>query len=109
LKELQLMAAKMPLLPSFQERRRSENSKHGLATIIITYYSPASYEEVKDFYSKTVSAKGFGPPVEESRTPLFGSDQVKKTLVFGGGEFQIRISEEDSSEFSFIYHWDSKM
>jgi len=103
------MAAEMPLLPGFQQLRRSEFSNHGRATIIITYYSPASYEEVKDFYSKSLSAKGFGPPVEESRTPLFGSDPVKKTLVFGGGEFQIRISEEDSSEFSFIYHWDAKI
>ncbi len=106
LTQLRQMAAETPLLPGFQKRRTSENSKRGRAMLTLTYTSPAKYEEVRDFYSKELVAKGWGPPVEKSHSFVFGPET--KSITFQSGEFLITIGEGESSEFTFIYRWEKK-
>jgi len=56
--KLRQMAIETPLLPGFEKRRTSEYNKLGSAMVIVSYHSPASFGEVKDFYSKVLVAKG---------------------------------------------------
>jgi hypothetical protein len=100
------MVTETPLLPGFEKRRTSESNKPGSAMIMVRYYSPASFEEVKDFYSKVLVAKGWGKPLMGSPiTPLFG-DSEKKWLTFRRGEFLIAIGENEPSDISFVYRWE---
>lgn len=108
LAQLRQMAAETSLPPGFQKRHTSESNKRGRAMLVIRYYSPAGYEEVKGFYSTLLVAKGWETPVEKSSASLLGLGSVTRSLTFRSGEFLIVISEEESSQFSFIYRWERK-
>lgn len=103
--QLRQMVAETPLLPGLRKHQTSEYSTNGKAIVIISYTSKASYEEVRDFYSKELVAKGWGTPVEDSGA-LFGFGSDTKSLTFRSGEFLIVIGEEKSAGFIFFYRWE---
>jgi len=104
--KLRQMAVETPLLPGFEKRRTWEHNKHGSAIVMVSYYSTASFGEVKDFYSNVLVAKGWGKPVMGSPiTPVFG-DSEKKWLTFRSGEFLIAIGKEEPSDINFVYRWE---
>jgi len=105
LAQLRQMVAETPLLPGLRKHQTSEYSQNGKAIVVISYYSKASYEEVRDFYSKELVAKGWGTPVEEAG-PDFGFDSGTRALTFRNGEFLIVIGEEKSAGFIFFYRWE---
>jgi hypothetical protein len=104
--KLRQMSVETQLLPGFEKRRTWEDKKYGSAMVMVTYYSPASFEEVKYFYPNLLVAKGWGKPVMGSPiTPLFG-DSEKKWLIFRSGEFLIAIGKDEPSDINFVYRWE---
>lgn len=107
LTQLRQMVAETPLLPGLRKHQTSEYSKNGKAMVVVSYYSKASYEEVRDFYSKELVAKGWGTPVETTGS-LFGFGSDTNSLTFKSGEFLVVIGEEKSAGFIFIYRWETQ-
>ena len=105
LAQLRQMVAETPLLPGLRKHQTSEYIKDGKAIVVISYYSKASYEEVRDFYSKELVPKGWGTPVEDSGS-LFGFAPDTTSLAFRNGEFLLVIGEEKSAGFIFFYRWE---
>lgn len=105
LKEIQQLVKDTPVFPDFKEVDTHSISKDDRAGVYKYYHSNASYDEVKDFYLKTLGVRGWEPGSEETR--MSGN----KLLSFRKGEFLITIEYTDDNEFqnwhdySISYDW----
>jgi hypothetical protein len=110
---LRQLTADTPLYPGFKQVHSYDNNKIGDAILVLFYNSPASYEDLKRFYSKTLLANGWVvSPEEERRSGILHSDSSVE-LVFRKGEYQIAIQYErdatpSTRDFAITYVWERR-
>lgn len=90
---LRQLAAETAVYPGFKQVDVSDHNKHGRARLFLYYNSPATYDEVKSFYSKTLPPKGWELYPRQARRGIL-SDLSESALVFRKGEYQIAILRE---------------
>ncbi len=102
---LHQIAADTPLYPGFKEIGSHEGANSQNAGISYYYRSTASYEEVKVFYTKELTAKGWsGPRGEPTGDSTIG-------INFRKGEYSIHIYydgsavRDDDWNYSIAYSW----
>lgn len=110
LEALKQIAKETPIYPGGKQVRANDNNKFGSAVLIICYNAPASYEEVRRFYSTNLIAKGWVLyPFEERRQSLLHSDEAVE-LVYRKGEYRIAIHQGDNDpttcNYSVAYVWE---
>lgn len=109
---LHKLAADTPIFADFKEVRSSNANKPNHALFSRCYNSSSTYNEVKSFYSKTLTAKGWSAPEEETVYGSFGLEEKKdsRKLVFRKAEYRISISygPKDSSgcNYAISYIWE---
>lgn len=110
---LRQIAAETPVYPGFKQVEVSDNHKHGRARLFLYYNSPASYDEVKTFYSKTLLAKGWELyPTADRHGILDGLSE--SAIVFRQGEYQMAILQESVEQtpsarnFVILYIWEQR-
>jgi hypothetical protein len=110
LNELRDLAASTPLFPGFQLVNSHEGGKRENAIIARFYRSNATYDQVKDFYRRTLIEKGWGEPIEESLS-TWGIANGGKVITFHKGEYSIEVeysAESQTWNFSVSYVWEAK-
>lgn len=108
LQTLRQIAAETPLYPNFKQINSSEGAKSTSAIVTVWYQVPTystSFDQVKEFYVKELSAKGWGSPQEDNINRVLGGEE--RELSFQKGEYRIYISWQSSSpnEYSIDYSW----
>lgn len=93
LKELQGLSSETPTYPSFQIVNKSYSSRYLDAGVYEYYRSTAKYDDVKGFYSGTLSQRGWS---------LDGEDKEKK-MTFRKGELRIVIEFGNDTDQSWNY------
>ena len=90
---LRQLAADTAVYPGFKQVDISHNNKRGRARLFLYYNSPASYDEVKRFYSKNLLANGWELYPKEVRRGIL-SDLSDSAQVFRKGEYEMAILRE---------------
>jgi hypothetical protein len=105
------MAAETPIFPGFVLVSSSHSGKPENAGLYNYYKSSARYEEVKEFYIKALSERGWGSPHEDDVPKWFTKDG-SKALSFQKGEYKVDIEyNADASSpwrFALNYVWEAK-
>lgn len=108
---LRQLAADTPLYPGFKQIGVSDNHKNGRARLFLYYNSPASYDQVKTFYSGILLAKGWELYPKAVRRGILDA-LSERALVFRQGEYQIAILQRDLDQapsarnFVILYVWE---
>jgi hypothetical protein len=104
LNTLRQLAAQTPVYSGFSQISSTHVIKNGRGTLALFYQSPASYSEVRAFYIKELTAKGWR--VDEERT--YGGNTVG--ITFRKGEYSIVVyhsSPRDQSwDYAVDYRWE---
>ena len=90
LKELQHLASEVRVPSSFREVATHSSSRGMDAGVYKSYHSPASFEEVKKFYSDQLIARGWMLAAEENHESRL-IDTDGKDLKFQKGDMIISI------------------
>lgn len=103
---LQQLASETPVYPKLNQTNSNHIVKQGRAVLAFYYHSTASYDEVRGFYIKELTAKGWS--IGEERA--YGSDQ--EGMSFQKGEYVISVYHDptpsDSGwDFAIDYSWRS--
>ena len=112
LDRLRHMAAETPTFADFKEVRSYNNNKLNNALLSLCYESSANYDEVKNFYSTILTAKGWSSPEEKTVYGSFGLKEKKdsRELIFRKAEYSISIAygPKDSSGcyYAISYIWE---
>lgn len=108
---LKQLAADTAVYPGFKQVKVDQRNTHGRAMLFLYYNSPATYDEVKTFYSKTLIANGWELyPKERRRGILYYQDD--SAVVFRKGDYQIAILRESPDQvptarnFVVLYVWE---
>lgn len=111
LPELRRIAADTPSFSSFTEVNSYHSGKRENAGLFYFYSSPANYDEVKRFYTETLTAKGWSYP-EERPVPKWLIDDGSKVLVFRKGEYRISVEYDAATgtrwRYSVSFVWEMK-
>jgi hypothetical protein len=103
LETLQQIAAQTPVHPSFTEIGSNQSGKSISAVLSFYYQSSASYEEIKGFYTRTLNAKNWGMPKEDT----WGGGV--QGITFRKGEYSISIFYDSSAaqewNYAISYGW----
>lgn len=59
LKEVQQLSSEAPIFPSFKDGGSNSNAGYGLANVTRYFYSTTDYDEVKAFYSTSLTQRGW--------------------------------------------------
>lgn len=102
--KLQKIANEIPVHPSFTQLRTSHVIKTTNGVFSIKYHSSASYrDDVRDFYIKELTARGWSKFEEDS----YGSDQ--EGMNFRKGEYEIGVFYDPTPndwDYSIAYSWE---
>ena len=96
---LRRMAAETPVYPDFKQVSVSEGAKSTGAFLIIMYSSSAGFDDVKHFYGRALTLKGWEVPGGNEFG--FGADE----LIFRKGEYKIAVRYRDG-EYSVSHLWE---
>jgi hypothetical protein len=100
---LEQIAAETPVYPAFSQISSTHVIKKDGGTLALFYQSPASYSEVRAFYIKELTAKGWR--VDEERT--YGGNTVG--ITFRKGEYSIVVEysspRDQDWDYALSYRW----
>ena len=109
---LHKLAADTPIFVDFKEVRSYDSNKPNHARFSKCYNSSANYNEVKSFYSETLTARGWSLPEETTVYGSFGFEEKKdsRDLIFRKAKYSIAIAygPKDSSgcNYAISYIWE---
>ncbi len=109
LNALRQIAAETPVHPAFAKLATTEMAKN-TGSLIVTGYRvsgyAATYSEVKDFYIRELTARGWKFIGEDKEKVLIGGEH--RSLKFRKDEYQIDIYYDDKEplEYHVDYVWD---
>lgn len=109
LEQLRRIVDETPLPPKFKQTYSIESAKTGMADITVSYGVPAytvSYDEVKKFYARELSARGWTLDQDSQYKRLDGGEV--RYLVFRKGEYRISISNANAPplDYTVSYSWE---
>jgi hypothetical protein len=103
LETLQQLAAETPVYPGFSQIGSTDVIKNGRGTLALFYQSPANYSEVRAFYIKELTTRGWR--VDEERT--YGGNTVG--ITFRKGEYSIVVNysspRDQNWDYALNYRW----
>jgi hypothetical protein len=88
--ELQALAQEIPAFPDFKQVHYEDISKSGAAVVTYYYQSAAAFENVKEFYTKELSARGW---TAEKQEGLWVDSSSPST--FRKGNYKIVLTRDD--------------
>jgi hypothetical protein len=109
LQELGQLAANTPKFPDFEQVNYADIIKSDGAIVTYFYRSSASYEEVKNFYSKELTSRGWSGPHEESVAHWL--TRIGSQISFRKAQYKINIVYDNTGSkwrFAVDYVWESK-
>ena len=87
LKELQGLSSETPTYPSFQIVNKTYSSRYLDAGVYEYYRSTAKYDDVKEFYSGTLSQRGWSLDAEdEGKKITFRKGELRIVIEFAGDD-----------------------
>ena len=98
---LRQLATETPVYPDFKRVSVSEGAKSASAFLIIRYSSSAGFDDVKHFYGRALTLKGWEVPGGNEFG--FGVDE----LIFRKGEYKIAVGYRDG-EYSVSHLWERR-
>jgi hypothetical protein len=96
---LRQMATETPVYPDFKQVSVSEGAKSARAFLIIGYSSNAGFDDVKHFYGRALTLRGWEVPGGNEFG--FGVDE----LIFRKGAYKIAVGYRDG-EYSVSHRWE---
>lgn len=107
IKELQELAAQTEKFPDFEQVDYSHVSNEKTTIIAYFYKSVAPYEQVKDFYTRTLSAKGWISVPEKPLSSWMMPTGRKLTFFKGQYWIDIEYTEDTEAEYQYSvgYGW----
>ena len=110
LNELRQIIAALPTFPDFTEDTTDESSRDTDAGVYKWYCSTASYEAVKNFYTKVLVSRGWSIPGEKDVQRWFSDYGTE--LIFHKEDFLIAIMYAGSlhrkCKYAISYVWRDK-
>jgi hypothetical protein len=104
LETLRQIAAKTSVYPSFSQIDSRYNAKSTSAVVSFYYRSAENYREVKNFYTKELTAKGWGTAEEDT----YGGGT--QGITFKKGEYTIDVFYDSAAsqgwEYAISYSWE---
>ena len=114
LSELRQLSSQTPLYPGFIELATYDSSRATDAGIFKHFYSPASYQSVREFYSALLLQKGWKISKERNLKSNFGFGPSKSIVEYQKGELFIYIEYDSKdpvkfeSNYSINFSWHSE-
>jgi hypothetical protein len=110
IKELQELASQTETFPGFEQVDYSDISNSEGTIVAYFYKSSAPYEQVKEFYTRTLSAKGWASGPEKPLSSWAVRTGTK--LTFFKGQYRIDVEytadSEEEYQYSVGYGWTRK-
>ena len=101
--ELQRIASEMPTYSGFRQIDSNQMMKSSVVDYGLFYQSAASYDEVKNYYVKELTVRGWSQP---EAVMLDGED---KELTFKKGEYGIALEYDSTAKqrrnYAITYFW----
>jgi len=107
IKELQDLAAQTEKPADFQQVDYSHISNSDVTIIAYFYKSAAPYEEVKEFYTRTLTAKGWTTTPEKALSSWTVRTGTKLTFLKGQYQIDIEYTGDSAEEYQYSvgYGW----
>ena len=104
LEELQALAQEVPRFPDFKQVHYQDISKSGMALVTYYYQSPSNFDQVTEFYTKELPAKGWTLEQQEGWWSEKGSP-----ITFRKGNYKIVVTRDDIMRWQYTidFSWRS--
>lgn len=113
LKEVQQLAAEVPVFPEFKQVSSSSGSKDAIAGVDMRYRSRAGHDKVMNYYKQVLAEHGWLLEKEQRRNVLL-SDQIIYDVTFRKSGVELLINywdtkpEDEWHTYDFNYIWEKQ-